>query len=77
LFRTIVLLLTPAGLCDPLRLCLPRRRDCRLVHAEAGLNARLKEASQRAAAAEAAAAEARRRADQLAEEAQDLRDAFK
>lgn len=62
---------------SPIPFSFPRLPACRLAHCEAGLRAGLHEASQRAAAAEAAAAKARRHAEQLAEEAQDLRDAIK
>ena len=52
-------------------------RCCRLAEAEAELRAGRSEAVQRAAAAEGAAAEALGRVEQLAEEAQNLRDAVK
>ncbi len=50
---------------------------CRLAEAAAELKAGREEAARRAAAAESAAAEARARVEQLAEEAQNLRDAVK
>ena len=50
---------------------------CRWAEAEAQLKAGREEAARRAAAAEVAAAEARARVQQLAEEAQNLRDAVK
>ena len=62
-----------------MHICLTQRscRHCRLAEAEAALKAGREEAGRRAAAAEGAAAEARSRAEQLAEESQNLRDAVK
>ena len=63
-----------------LRNCLPvgcLADPCRLAEAEAELRTGREEAARRAAAAESMAAEARARVEQLAEEAQNLRDAVK